>query len=137
MSFVLDASLALAWCFGDELNEPVSRVRDQLASEVAVVPRVLWDLEVWNGLLVAFRRGRIPSVEENAHLLSELPVRRTNAPLEEALSLGLRHHLSSYDALYLALSLRERLPLATLDDRLAAAAREDGLTVLGLEEGGR
>ena len=131
MTFVLDASLALAWCFGDEIDEPAARVRDQLATDSAVVPRVLWDLEVWNALLVAFRRGRIASIEENARHLAELPLRRAQAPVEDALAVGLRHGLSSYDALYLALSLRERIPLATRDRRLAAAARTEGLPVLG------
>lgn len=131
MTFVLDASLTLAWCFHDELSEPVARVRDQLESEEAVAPRVHWDLEIWNGLLMAFRRGRIRSVEENARLIAELPVERLDAPLEQALILAARHQLSSYDALYLGLSLREAVPLATLDVRLATAARREGLDVLG------
>jgi predicted nucleic acid-binding protein len=38
--------------------------------------------------------------------------------------------LSAYDAAYLALALLDRLPLATLDRRLAEAARTEQVTVL-------
>jgi predicted nucleic acid-binding protein len=46
------------------------------------------------------------------------------------IALAGRRGLTGYDAAYLALALAERLPLATLDRRLAAAAREEGVRVL-------
>jgi predicted nucleic acid-binding protein len=39
--------------------------------------------------------------------------------------------LSAYDAAYLALALLEGLPLATLDRRLAEAARAEQVIVFG------
>jgi len=131
VSFVLDASLTLAWCFQDEANDAAAQVRERLTSEEAVVPLVLWDLEVWNGLLVAQRRGRIRSVEANARVIADLPVRRLLVSLPEVLDLAGRHGLSTYDSLYLVLALQERCPLATLDERLGAAVRREGLEVLG------
>lgn len=122
MRFVLDSSMALAWCFADESSARTARIRDQLATDTAVVPRVLWDLEVWNALIVAMRRRRIASIDDTVSALAELPIRRVGAPVERALELAVRHGLSTYDALYLALAVRERLPLATLDSALAAAA---------------
>ena len=47
------------------------------------------------------------------------------------LDLARSRNLSAYDATYLALALAERLPLATLDRRLAEAARAEGVTILG------
>ncbi len=131
MSFVLDSSMTMAWCFKDETTAASAQVRDRLAEETAIVPRILWDLEIWNALLVAHRRGRIRSVSENAVLLAALPVRRIGAPIERVLDLGQKHGLSTYDALYLALALRHGQPLATLDAHLADAARAEGLDVLG------
>ena len=43
------------------------------------------------------------------------------------LRLAGEHGLSIYDAMYLELAVRMRLPLATLDKALAAAARAAGL----------
>ena len=43
------------------------------------------------------------------------------------MDLGRRHNLSSYDARYLDLAMTSRIPLASLDQRLAAAALAEGL----------
>ena len=45
--------------------------------------------------------------------------------------LAFKHNLTSYDATYLALALDHEAPLATLDKALAAAAKAEGVTVLG------
>ena len=45
----------------------------------------------------------------------------------EVLSLARAHRLSAYDAAYLELALRRGLPLATLDDKLKAAASAVGV----------
>jgi predicted nucleic acid-binding protein len=43
------------------------------------------------------------------------------------LELARKHQLTFYDAAYLELAARERLPLATLDKQLAGAARLEGI----------
>jgi predicted nucleic acid-binding protein len=48
------------------------------------------------------------------------------------LTLARRHRLTVYDAAYLELPLREALPLATLDEALVAAARAEGMPLVGL-----
>lgn len=50
--FVLDCSVALAWCFPDEKTKESQRVLESLKKGTAVVPS-LWFLEVSNALLVA------------------------------------------------------------------------------------
>lgn len=44
--------------------------------------------------------------------------------MEELLAIGRANNLSSYDASYLYLAMRKGLPIATLDQKLIAAARE-------------
>jgi predicted nucleic acid-binding protein len=46
-------------------------------------------------------------------------------------SLAREHHLSAYDAAYLELAIRRGLPLATLDDKLKAAAQAVGVAHYG------
>jgi predicted nucleic acid-binding protein len=46
--------------------------------------------------------------------------------------LVVRHRLSFYDAAYLELAQRHRIALATLDDDLAAAARTEGVALVGV-----
>jgi predicted nucleic acid-binding protein len=48
------------------------------------------------------------------------------------LRLAERHRLTSYDAAYLELAQRLRLPLATLDSDLRAAASDESVPLLGI-----
>jgi len=75
-SFVLDASVALAWCFEDEASVEAIEVLERLKEGTAVVP-ALWFLEVGNALLNAERRGRLTPTESTIflELLRQLPIR--------------------------------------------------------------
>ena len=132
MAFVLDCSVAMAWVFSDEASEATSRLRDSLVDDRAFVPS-LWPVEVGSVLLAATRRGRIQAGEWPGILaaLEALPIEVEPVSASRAwgpvLALADRHGLSIYDAMYLELAVRLRLPLATLDRKLAVAARTDGV----------
>jgi predicted nucleic acid-binding protein len=88
---------------------------------------------VHNVLLVLARRGRLDTdgYEAAVSALAALDVELESpswAQVEHAVTrLARLHGLSIYDAAYLELALRERLPLATFDSDLARAARKEGL----------
>lgn len=136
MSFVLDNSVALTWCFEDERTAPTTALLEQVGEAGAWAP-MLWPLEALNGLLAAERRGRIDAPRRRLYLglLDSLPIRldseTASRAWSETLRLAERFRLSSYDAAYLELAERRRLPLATLDRDLRAAAAALGLSVLG------
>jgi predicted nucleic acid-binding protein len=135
MSFVVDNSVALAWCFEDEQTADIMGVLDRVAETGAFAPQ-LWPVEALNGLLTAERRGRIDGVVRRrlAGYLSELPIgiddeTASRAWLATAL-LAEAHRLTAYDATYLELALRLRVPLATNDRSLIAAAQAVGTPLL-------
>ena len=134
MAFVLDCSVTMAWIFGDEATAATDRLRDELLRTRAFVP-ALWPVETANALLVATRRGRIAQSEwpEIRAYLDALPidVDPVAAPRawDAALDLAHAHGISVYDAMYLELAVRMRMPLATLDQRLGAAGRAAGVDV--------
>ncbi|QUD87678.1 type II toxin-antitoxin system VapC family toxin [Phenylobacterium montanum] len=135
MSFVLDNSIALAWCFEDEQTPAIMALLDRVAAAGAFAPQ-LWPIEALNGLLTAERRGRITAEKRRslAGLLNALPisiddetaVRTWSATAQLAEAYG----LTAYDATYLELTLRLQVPLATSDKRLVAAARAAGVEML-------
>lgn len=136
MNLVLDASVALAWCFEDEGGDYAVEVLAALRAREAAVASI-WPLEVANGLLTAERRARIEpaAARQFAGLLLSLPividpVARRRA-FEAVLLLARRHELTSYDAAYLELAIRLGVPLASLDRKLAAAAAAEGAGVFG------
>jgi len=69
---VVDASIALTWCFEDEVTAETEAIGTRVDSEGAIVPG-LWRLEVANTLLLAERCGRIDrsDVEQRLELLRQ------------------------------------------------------------------
>jgi predicted nucleic acid-binding protein len=136
MSFVVDNSIALAWCFEDENAEPVMNLLDRVTETGAFAPS-LWPLEALNGLFVAQRRKRIQAGlrQRFADFLRALPITIDHETSDRAwtatVELADRFQLSLYDACYLELALRRKLPLATLDQDLIRAAKASSTIVLG------
>jgi predicted nucleic acid-binding protein len=134
MAFVLDASVSLAWAFPDEHSSVADRTAllMESGSETAYVPDFWW-YEIRNILLVGERRGRIKAADSTlflrqmAGLRIELDSTRDDAVM---FSLARKHKLAFYDAAYLALALRERVPLATLDRNLENAAAMENVELL-------
>ena len=98
---------------------------------------MIWPLEVANALNVAERHKRLrpADIARFVELIHALPISLDVASFERAtgaiLDIAREQKLSSYDAAYLELAMREGLPLSTGDKALAAAAGRLGVQ-LGL-----
>ncbi len=129
---VVDSSVTVAWCFPDEQDAYAQTALDALTEREAIVP-ALWPIEVANALLMGERKNQSTQADTTQWLqfLSDLPIQIDEETSERAsgatLALARGHGLSVYDATYLELSLRRRLPLATLDERLRVAAKAVGV----------
>jgi predicted nucleic acid-binding protein len=137
VSLILDSSAALAWIYADEITPAIRQVFDLLRENGAWVPS-LWRLEVANILEMGVRRARHDVAFRDATLadLALLPINLDPETDRQAwgatLRLAERHRLSLYDAAYLELAQRRRLPLATLDNDLRAAASKESVPLLGI-----
>ena len=106
------------------------RVRFQTSD--AIAPDLLWH-EVRNVLMMARKRNRIDFDKacEGVKLLRGLSIfTRRSSSDDMILDLAERHQLTAYDAAYLALAIESKLPLATLDKQLIAAAAREGVPLL-------
>ena len=132
---VIDASIALTWCFEDEVTEATEAIGTRVDSEGAVVPD-LWRLEIANALLLAERRGRLKrsNMEQRLELLAALPITidgdTASRAWTDTLLLARAERLTLYDAAYLELAIRRDVELATLDRELRRAARNMGVAVV-------
>ena len=130
--FVLDGSVTLAWYFKDEADAYADGVAARFPGVQAVVP-VIWPLEVANAVVMGERRKRSTEAQAAKWLgyLASLPIAvddESNVRAwNDVLNLARTTNLSAYDAAYLELALRRGLRLATLDDRLKAAASALGV----------
>lgn len=135
-SFVVDSSLALAWCFLDEATPATKKLLSGMTDSSAVAP-AWWYIELTNVLAQSERKGRIDAgkVADFVALIESLNVELDNEAPQRAfthiLALCRTHQLTSYDAMYLDLAVRRRLPLATLDEPLRKAAKKLGVKLLG------
>lgn len=132
--FVLDTTVTMAWCFTEEATEFTQTLLNRLSSltDTAVVP-ALWLYEVVNVVELAARRGRIPQEKAAAFLASlvDLPIEvedpsRTRV-FVHVRALARQYQLTGYDAAYLELALRRKLPIASLDKALSRAALSAGV----------
>lgn len=133
MSFVIDASVVIAWAFKEQ-HATAEHVFARIQAEEAIVP-ALWWYELRNVLVLGEWQGRLTQRETARFLrdVSRLAITMDSTPDEiQVLTLARRHRLTVYDAAYLELSQRKALPLATLDEALAAAARAEGVALVGL-----
>jgi predicted nucleic acid-binding protein len=73
--FVLDASVARAWCFHDEKDPDADAVAARFPGAEAVVPN-LWHLEIANIFVTGERRGRCTPTDTAAWFgfLTNLPI---------------------------------------------------------------
>jgi predicted nucleic acid-binding protein len=128
---VIDCSYALAMVMPDE-QRPASV--DRTATTRLLVPPI-WPYEVANAFRSAVRRGRIAQAEMLAVItrieaLQIEPSGVLDTAVRQRYLAALTHDLTAYDAAYIDLATQRRCALATLDARLAAAARNVGLQVV-------
>ena len=132
---VLDASVALTWCFKNEATAAADQVLERLAAEAASVPAI-WHLEIANALALSERRRRITPARsaEFITLLETLEIvvdeETATRALGRVLDLAREERLTAYDAAYLELAMRLGIPLASKDGDLCDAAERLGVSVL-------
>lgn len=130
--FILDGSVALAWCFSDEADPYADAIAKNFPDVEPVVP-VLWHLEIANALLMGERRGRCDAADTAnwTAFLGSLPITVSEQDgtrvFNDILALARARKLTTYDAAYLELAIRLGLPLATLDAKLRTAAENVGV----------
>jgi len=140
MRFVLDNSVAMRWLLRDGSAERLAYAESVLAElaqpeSAALVPGI-WALEAANVIVKAQTRQLVTEARSAAfaRLLQDMAI--TTDPhtaahaLGDTLQLARRFKLSSYDAAYLELAMREGLPLATLDGDLRSAMMQTGVELV-------
>src|SRR4051812_29307551 len=119
-AFILDANVAVATVLPKEATAYSDRV---LASfdrgEIALVP-ALWHLETLNALLTRERRGTITTGQRDDALaiIFGYPIETDIHSAERAVisavrAFAVRYQMTAYDAAYLELAQRSKLPIAT------------------------
>lgn len=130
MPFVIDNSVVSGWFIASQANAYTDGVLALLRGDTAMVPP-LWEYELSNVARTAVARNILS--EEDARLaisyILGLPISvdRTAIAPDRLLAIALTHGLTAYDAAYLELALRHKLPIAARDGKLKIAAEKSGV----------
>ena len=130
--FVLDNSVSMRWLLASEKASDQKYAENVLESmmDVDALTPNLWHLETISVLLGAEKRGEISlgEIERFISQLENLPIYVDPLTAHQAFSrtlvLSREYNISSYDASYLELAMREGLPLSSLDKKLVKAAKK-------------
>lgn len=133
MPFVLDNSVVSGWYLAKQATPYTEAVLDKLRRDTAIVPP-LWELELVNVGRTAVKRSTLTDDEARlaVSFVLGLPITvdRAIVPPERVLSLALTYGLTAYDAAYLELALRLKLPIAAKDGDLRDAADKAGVSLV-------
>jgi predicted nucleic acid-binding protein len=127
--FIADSSVGVSWAVPSQASDATDDLLDTVATGTPLVVPTLWSFEVANSLLVLLRRKRILALERDRALgaLAQLPLvvddEGPRLALGKISELASEHGLSVYDATYLELAVRRKLPLASRDGALCKAAQ--------------
>ena len=117
-ALVVDCSCLAGFVFDEDWKE---QARRQLDGRTLHAPHVL-HAEIANVAVKKLRRGESHATHGLAEAAAmEIELHPINAPA--VATLAMQYGLSAYDAAYLWLAADLKCPLATFDDKLAAAAK--------------
>lgn len=131
MSAVIDASIMVSYLMNDEESSNSVPIITPLLNGPTHVPS-LWIYEMASAFRIAERRLRITSDDTRQYLdyLKILMIDHHHPDSQEIIDIARETGLSIYDASYIALCLRDQLPLATLDKQMKRVAEDLGIEVL-------
>ena len=134
MPFVLDNSVVTGWYLPDQATAYTQAMATRLEADRAIVP-ALWQLEFANVLKTACTCGTLSldAARQIVDTVAMLPIEIDSGVApgpRQLLELAMRYSLSSYDAAYLELAMRNGLPIASQDRRLREASLQAGIGLL-------
>ena|SRR6266542_1383515 len=127
-TFVLDCSVAAKWVLPEPDRAPAFDLFERYAAgEIRLIAPDLLPVE-FASLVAKRNRRKQLSAEQSYRAFSLMtqcmpPLFEMRPRLFRALDLSLRHHLSLWDCVYLALALEHDCPLLTADLRLFRAGQ--------------
>lgn len=132
MEVVVDASVLIAVITNEDEKEKLVALTDE--AELIAPLSVHW--EIGNAFSSLLKRKRIAIDEalQAIEIYLQIPVRFVEVELSDSLQLADEFGLYAYDAYLLRCAEKYRLPLLTLDTRLAQAAKDRKIQVLEAAE---
>jgi predicted nucleic acid-binding protein len=132
MEIVIDASVLIAVITNEDEKEKLIQLTT--GAELIAPLSVHWEFGNAFSSLLKRKRLTVTEVLAAVDIYLQIPVRFVEVELTESLELANELSIYAYDAYLLRCAAKYRLPLITLDGRLAEAARKKKIQVLEVNE---
>lgn len=136
MTCVIDCSFSSSLFLPDENSSISTNFFKKYINKKSLLVPVLWWYETCNVIYIAVKRKRITPLQAQ-EILNLLNALKLETDTEYGLlfstnifNLSNLYSISTYDAVYLDLSLRKKATLATFDAELKAAALKAGVPII-------
>ena len=130
MEILLDASAIIAVI----VDEPEAQIVINFTKNATIVSPNIISYEIANALTRMMKKKVIISEEQMLDLIKNfklIPIKLEEVDLEKALQIAWQNNIYAYDAFYLEVAKRLRLPLVTFDVGMAKIGKTLGLNILG------
>jgi len=128
MDILLDASAIMAVI----LNEPNrDKVINQTENAILLSPEVI-SFEIGNALINLYKKHKITEEKllEAYKSYASIPIRIIKVDIEKALKIACKYKIYAYDAYYLEIAHRLKLPLITFDELMKKVGLDLKINVL-------
>jgi predicted nucleic acid-binding protein len=128
MEILLDASAIMAFV----LNEPNRDTVINLTKNTVLVSPEMISYEIGNGFVSLLKRHKLKENEviEAFNDFSKIPLRMVKVDFAKALKIACKYKIYAYDAYYLEVALRLKLPLITFDITMRKVGIDINLKIL-------
>ena len=133
---IVDASVAIAWVHPGQATPETDALLAEVNEGAILVVPALWPVETANALVVLERRKKLTAEERDDALAAlrglaiETDHEMSVLAFTKLAQLAADHALSVYDAAYLELAVRLKIPLACKDGPLREAAKRRRVPLL-------
>jgi predicted nucleic acid-binding protein len=129
MDILLDASVIMAII----LNEPNRYNVINLTKNAVLLSSEVISFEIGNALISLYKRHKLSADEVLAAYQDyiSIPLRIMKVDVEQALRIACRYNIYAYDAYYLEVAYRLKLPLITFDTQMKNVGLDLNINIIG------
>jgi len=123
---IADASIVLAVL----LEEPEKHSIIEATKGVEIKAPVCLRYEIGNALSAMAKRKRLTKseIQKIISLFEVLPIQEVDIDLSDSLNIALKNNIYAYDAYYLSVAKKHKIPLLSLDRKMIEVAEKESIT---------
>ncbi|GHU39451.1 twitching motility protein PilT [Spirochaetia bacterium] len=116
------------------LNEPNRNIVVNLTKEATLLSPEMISFEIGNALVSLFKRHKLNKTEvlKAYEDFTKIPTRTLKPDMGKALKISCEYNIYAYDAYYLEMAYRLKIPLITFDRNMVAVGKNMKITILNV-----